>query len=49
MQEQDEIETEDFPVFIEEKGDLEHAIRCTKQALERANRPWLKKSLCISP
>ena len=32
-----------FP-FIEEKGDLEHAIRCTKQAEERADSPWLKQA-----
>ena len=28
--------------FNEEKGDIEHAIRCTRQALDRAQSPWLK-------
>ena len=30
--------------FIEEKGDLEHAIRCTEQAKQRAEEPWLKQA-----
>ena len=30
--------------FVEEKGDVEHAIRCTKQAEERARSPWLKEA-----
>ena len=30
--------------FIEEKGDLEHAIRCAEQAEKRAEVPWLKKA-----
>ena len=30
--------------IIEEKGNLEHAIRCTKQALDRATSPWLQKA-----
>jgi hypothetical protein len=30
--------------FIEEKGDVEHAIRCTEQALQRAEAPWLKQA-----
>ena len=30
--------------FIEEKGDLEHAIRCTEQAEKRAETSWLKKA-----
>lgn len=45
MQEQNEVETENFIGFIiEEKGDLAHAIRCTRQAMERADRPWLKRA-----
>ena len=34
----------EFIPFIEEKGDLEHAIRCTEQALNRAEAPWLKQA-----
>ncbi|MBR6412956.1 MAG: hypothetical protein IKS41_07365 [Alphaproteobacteria bacterium] len=30
--------------FTEEKGDIEHAIRCTRQALNRAQSPWLKEA-----
>ena len=34
---------ETLPIYIlEEKGDVEHAIRCTEQALNRAQSPWLK-------
>ena len=36
--------TKELIPFIEEKGDLEHAIRCTKQAEERAEAPWLKQA-----
>jgi len=35
---------EDVIPFIGEKGDLEHAIRCTKQAEQRADTPWLKQA-----
>ena len=30
--------------FVEEKGDLEHAIRCAEQAEKRAGTPWLKEA-----
>ena len=30
--------------FIEEKGDLEHAIRCAEQAEQRADSSWLKQA-----
>lgn len=31
-------------IIIEEKGDLDHAIRCTEQAEKRAESPWLKQA-----
>ena len=37
-------EGQEYIYFIEEKGNLEHAIRCTKQAKERAEAPWLKEA-----
>ena len=38
-------ETQPEPVIItEEKGDLKHAIRCTEQALQRADAPWMKRA-----
>lgn len=37
-------QNEELIPFIEEKGDLEHAIRCTEQAEQRAEAPWLKRA-----
>ena len=34
----------EISIFIEEKGDLEHAIRCTEQAEKRAEPEWLKRA-----
>lgn len=31
-------------VTIEEKGDIEHAIRCAEQAEKRAEYDWLKQA-----
>ncbi len=31
-------------IIIEEKGNLEHAIRCAEQAEERARHNWLKQA-----
>ena len=38
------VKTEELIPFIEEKGDLEHAIRCAEQAEKRAEKPWLKEA-----
>ena len=37
-------QTNEIIPIIEEKGDLNHAIRCTEQAEKRANSPWLKQA-----
>ena len=42
-----EVQTSQFneqDFFIEEKGDLEHAIRCAEQAEQRAEPAWLKRA-----
>ena len=44
MQEPNENQLSTLVGYIEEKGDLEHAIRCTQQALERADTSWLKRA-----
>lgn len=37
-------EIEEIIPYIEEKGDLEHAIRCAEQAEKRAESSWLKQA-----
>ena len=34
----------DTIIIIEEKGDIEHAIRCAEQAEKRAQYSWLKQA-----
>lgn len=44
MSEINTLQVDEPVILIEEKGDLEHAIRCTEQAEQRAKAPWLKKT-----
>lgn len=44
MSEVEVLQTDELIPIIEEKGDLEHAIRCAEQAAERAEASWLKRA-----
>lgn len=44
MSEVGEFQSKDPIIIIEEKGDLNHAIRCAEQAQQRAEAPWLKRA-----
>ena len=44
MFETDETQFKEPIIIIEEKGDLEHAIRCTEQARQRAGTSWMKQA-----